>query len=266
VETYPSLPTLELKNYTALFFQSEMGSGTSVEMEKDEQECLQYICSRSDTRSFSVDSVEDNVKVGVSKIENIVPSFPNGLFAKRNIPSGTKIVFSSHPLATTFNDCMFDYSLVREATNGDELFAGIVKIRQLYYDKEKAARRVNVIARANVERETWYETCRFVAKGEELVRMYGFSTWLKELAELNVLTVRNIDGLLRYIEQVAVQKQWDPFHAYFDVIVKKIPVIRAANEKTLDKDLLIQYGTDKQSGEFVLVIASNKDSLFLRAH
>ena len=55
--------------------------------------------------------------------------------------------------------------------------------------------------------------------------MYGFSTWLKDIAELNVLTLRTLPGFLNYILYTKVNFPNDPFKDYFEHVRRSITFI-----------------------------------------
>lgn len=203
-----------------------MGSSLSVgrETETDEMNAIGLICSVEPAPALLLKD-SDLLEVRRSKVDSIPSNFSNGLFAKQNLPPHTTVCFMNTPISFMANDAMFDMKSITNAKTGEEMFEALVKCRNGYYNLEEATQRVNVITCAlRNDNKSCYMTTRFIAKGEEILRLYGFSTWLKELAELNILTTETVEGLLRYIEQVAVHYHRDPFHSYFN------DVVLAANE------------------------------------
>jgi hypothetical protein len=121
-----------------------------------------------------------------------------GLFATRNIENNT-IICDFNPYS---NDCMIDLSKVLFATTTEQSYEALVACREAYYNYAEVVKRVNACPMITSDNRYVLVSSRFIAKGEEIYRVYGFSTWLKELPETNVLNCITARAVLDYIVKV----------------------------------------------------------------
>jgi hypothetical protein len=190
-----------------------------VEPDADEQKCFPFIAKKYDPNDVHPKPDGDIVEPRPSPLSPGLADrsiVGKGLFAATNIPSDT-VVCQFDPFA---NDCMIDISDVINATTSQQAFDALAECRKKYYDYDEVAKNVNVCV-MTIDGIPWLVSTRFIAKGEEIKRIYGFSTWLKELPEINVLTCATARGVLDYIADVQAQKPHDHYIAYCAKIASK---------------------------------------------
>lgn len=149
-----------------------------------------------------------------------------GLFAGRNFKAGEIIICKEHPYTSGSNDAMMNLGPFIEASSAFAMEQAFIDARKKYYNYQDGDQRVNAVLIFSPEthREA-LKARRFIAKGEEILRVYGFSTWIKEIAELNLLTLRTLPGFFNYVVNVASKWRNDPFINYIDDVVRHIPAI-----------------------------------------
>ena len=131
------------------------------------------------------------------KQSNIVNA-GDGLFAEEAIPKNTFFIRAGTYKSMKTNDSMIDLTDIRLAQTSEKLYQALKNTSSNYYVLERAQEKVNVII-AIYNGENYFKTIKNVKKDEELVRMYGFSTWLLEIFPL--LTWDNLSGYQRFVEE-----------------------------------------------------------------
>lgn len=149
-----------------------------------------------------------------------------GLFAKRSFEVGEVVVAGSCRLSLAANDAMFDIRPILRAQTAVEMENALREARAKYYDLEKGNRRINVVMSVTNDGEA-YIARRAIAQGEEILRVYGFSTWIKELLEQGILKRRTLPGLLNYVAELHLDLATDPFAPYLNELIKRSPDILA---------------------------------------
>lgn len=161
--------------------------------EEDERAFLPLLTAR-ETFVISEDALYGlDVQVRPAKCEKTmyVPTHRYGLFATRDIKANEIIISNDNPLATGANDAMMDLRPFLNASSASEMEKAFHDAREKYYDSQTGEQRVNAILIYSPEiHKMALKARRFIAKGEEILRVYGFSTWIKDIAELNLLSLR----------------------------------------------------------------------------
>jgi len=170
-----------------------------------------------------IQDVEKTMHIGKSKIKTTyVVGYDEGLIASRNIEKGEAVIPVNHEWHQRMNDAMMDLTDIIEAKTSVEMENALIKTRSKYYDLEQGEKLVNVVMGVCQSHPTniMYVTTRFIAKGEELKRAYGFSTWLKEVAELNILTIKTLPGYLNYVKSQSSMIGRNPFGYYIKIVME----------------------------------------------
>lgn len=164
-----------------------------------------------------------------------IDGYEYGLFATRAFAKDEIVLVNSHKFSHGPNDAMFDLRPIIAACTAVEMEQALRDARSSYYDMEAAERRVNLVLCVDYEKNECLglKANRYIAAGEELRRVYGFSTWLKDLAELNLLTRHTLPGWLNFLVYMAEHHPHDPFGHYI------------ASVLMIHQEILKQcYGTD----------------------
>lgn len=138
-------------------------------------------------------------------------SFPsnksNGLYTKEAIPSGTTILEVHIDQLCMMNDGMVDLTDILSANNDDETYNSWKTLELTYYDMNKAQNMINVrmVAAPN---GLFYETIKDVPAGGELLRMYGFSSWIMEFSD--ILSDNRLKGFARFVNEYSMDMVGDP--------------------------------------------------------
>lgn len=131
-----------------------------------------------------------------------------GLFTKKQIPSGT-IISAVVRDASKLNDAVINLEDIIGARTSVEMYQAWIKLKDSYYDLEKIKRLVNVRMVMDASGRMFYETIRDVSPDEELLRIYGFTTWFFEI--LDVYTNKTIMGFIRFVDEFLKDLEGDPF-------------------------------------------------------
>jgi hypothetical protein len=149
-----------------------------------------------------------------------------GVVAARAIGKGQPLANADAPISVLLNDGALNLGPILAAKSAVELEAALLAARARYYDPS-VLQRVNVVMARDDAGCTWIVALRDIAEGEELLRTYGWSTWLKDLLELGVLPSSALPGLLHYVVAVATQMEDafddDPFGAYMQMLILQTP-------------------------------------------
>lgn len=210
-----------------------------VQPDEDEIKCFPFISKKYDVMSTKpmpkdrklIEERPSKLSPGI-KTRSIVGM---GIFASEDIPVDT-LVCGFNPLA---NDCAIDLSKVINALTAQEVFDGLVECREKYYNYSDVEKEVNVCVVKPPEEIPHLISLRFIAKGEEIKRIYGFSTWLKELPEINVLNCITARGVLDYIVKVQTQKVHDHYYQYCAMIASRHKEIIAVLDECEDQTMKV---------------------------
>jgi len=149
-----------------------------------------------------------------------------GVVAARAIGKGQPLASADAPISVLLNDGALDLGPILAAKSAVELEAALLAARARYYDPS-VLQRVNVVMARDDAGGTWIVALRDIAQGEELLRCFGFSTWLKELLELGVLPSSALPGLFNYVVAMATQMEAafddDPFGTYMQMLILQTP-------------------------------------------
>lgn len=136
--------------------------------------------------------------VGTSTLPGMTPEANRGLFAAHFIPAGTLLMSMELEGECLINDGMVNLTPVLAATNDAAMYEALKELHRRYYDTTVAAR-VNTIMASDAQGTTLYQARIDIPRGGELLRMYGFVTWIFEL--LPRMTSRTITGFACFVRE-----------------------------------------------------------------
>lgn len=131
-----------------------------------------------------------------------------GLFTKDAITKGT-IIMKVVREEGKMNDGVVDLEPILRASTSMAMYDAWINFSRTYYDLEKIKRVVNVRMVCDSTKTFYYEAIQDIPAGEELLRIYGFTTWTLEL--LDILTNKNIVGFMQFIKELAEDIDGDPY-------------------------------------------------------
>lgn len=131
-----------------------------------------------------------------------------GLFTKDAITTGT-IIMKVIREEGKMNDGAVDLEPILRASTSMEMYDAWINFSRTYYDLEKIKRVVNVRMVCDSTKTFYYQATQDIPAGEELLRIYGFTTWTLEL--LDILTNKNIVGFMQFIKELAEDIDGDPY-------------------------------------------------------
>jgi hypothetical protein len=128
-----------------------------------------------------------------------LPKANRGLFARDCIRAGTLIMPVELDSECHINDAMVDLTQVLAASDSTAMYQAVCQLHTAYYDPVVAAARVNTVMVTDPQGITMYQARTNIPKGAELLRMYGFVTWIFEL--LPRMNARTITGFAVFVHQ-----------------------------------------------------------------
>ena len=144
--------------------------------------------------------VNKSMKEALQIRESTFTKFPKncnkGVFATKNIPKDTKLADYFEENAVMINDALMNLGPILEARTSQEMYDALTTTRETYYDAEKAAKYLNVGLSP-----MWGDNValRDIAQDEELFRVYGFPSWLVEIATRGILTLATLPGFVFWV-------------------------------------------------------------------
>lgn len=131
-----------------------------------------------------------------------------GLFTLALIPEGT-IISSKFVEESKMNDAMVDLTDILQANTSEQIYHAWMSMKNTYYDIKKTKRDVNVRMIMDGNRNIFYEAIQDIPANKELVRIYGFTTWVLEI--LDILTNKTIVGFAQFIDELSKVSSHDPY-------------------------------------------------------
>jgi len=252
---------LSLESYKNSSFRKQMGLDiyetkmedlnikTSRELISHKEEIRKFlpymICFIKDDPIID-ETIELEIKISTLKTV-FLDECNRGLFTKSKIPFGTCIPITEE---TDFimNDPMIDLTEVSSADNNESLYKAWVNIRDNYYNINKAEKMTNIVM-SEYKKKMYFIARKDIEEGEELVRAYGFTTWIMD--SFPYLTNKNIIGFINFLEETLPLLENDPFYVKVSDLLKLIKC--NINAFSLDKEEKIYLGSMIQ---FLLMLRS----------
>lgn len=144
--------------------------------------------------------VDPNVKLEVRESTMkvmFIDGANQGLFTRNSIPANTIIM--KMPETCMMNDGLVDLTKLLSAITDIAIYDAWKELEASYYNEEKMRENINVRMVFD-GRYHYYQTIKDVPAGAELLRVYGFTTWIMELYHL---FSRNY-GFLRFLNEVNI--------------------------------------------------------------
>lgn len=112
---------------------------------------------------------------------------------------------------------------------------------EAYYDFEKAENVVNVVLSTDpLLRTSHYKAIKTINVGDELVRCYGFESWIREIAEIGILSTHNIIGFLNFVCDHKEMLSYN--HPYFEYITSLMNNYAHILEQTFGVENVVLLG------------------------
>jgi hypothetical protein len=166
----------------------------------------------------------------------------NGLFCTSDIKEGTVIMKVRPTSPCIMNDGMVDLNEILLAQTSMAMYNAWWNLYLSYYNVDHAVVRVNVKMVRDSNHTVYYHAMKDIPIGTELVRMYGFTTWIMEL--FDIMTNKTIVGFARFVDEFSRDLVGDPYvekiHALREALIK----LGINNIFTLD---LREYDTTMES-------------------
>lgn len=135
-----------------------------------------------------------------------------GLFTKIYIEKGTIIMpvplEQNNNSELIMNDGSVDLEPILSAYTSEQTYQAWIDMKKTYYDLDKIKRTVNVRIISN-KNKLYYEAIQDIPENNELIRLYGFSTWIFEL--FDILTNKNIVGFAQFVDLLSKCSDRDPY-------------------------------------------------------
>lgn len=120
--------------------------------------------------------------VGQSTLPGIPANSNRGLFTRQFIPAGTPLMTVNLTETCLMNDAMVNLTAVLAAADNISMYEALIQLHTHYYDDP--ASKVNVVMATDTHNRVMYCAKIDIPADTELVRMYGFETWISELLPL----------------------------------------------------------------------------------
>lgn len=188
-------------------YLSTSSTSSSGNMNAETTAALPYICAK----------IDGNLTVDPNVILEVKPStLPSGflegrhlgVYTKHAISKGTLIMKMDMGTESKMNDAAVDLEPILRADTSEKMYQAWTEMMRTYYDLEKLKRMTNVRMVTNGS-GACYEAIQDIPADGELVRVYGFTTWVLELFE--IFTNKNIVGFAHFIDDLSKNMQGDPY-------------------------------------------------------
>jgi len=171
---------------------------------KETYNIISYLCSVRDKPL----SIDPTVSLSIKR-SNIPSTFIDGkqygVFTDKNIARGT-IISSTN--IYMYNDGLIDLTELLNADNSEKTYIAWKNLKQSYYNIDKIKSVVNVIMVKDSYDTDYYEAITDIPANSELIRMYGFTTWIFEL--FDILTNKTIVGFSHFVNNLCSNIKGDP--------------------------------------------------------
>lgn len=127
---------------------------------------------------------------------------------------------------SSMNDCMWNMKSIQSSETSLEMFDALMENQMNYYNFEIGCERVNCIVSV-IDGEPYCVSRKVIGSDEEILRAYGFSTWMKEIVELNILKKSTLFRFFKYIQEFVKNHMAasEPYSAYLNLIIQNVPKI-----------------------------------------
>jgi hypothetical protein len=169
-------------------------------------EILSYMCEKTNRKLVVDPNISLITKPSTLPSEFIVDS-NKGLFTTKLITKGTIIMKMEGK--SMMNDGMVNLESILHANTSEECYQAWSNMKKSYYNIEKAKQVVNVRMLADRDGDSYYEAIQDISPNSELLRIYGFTTWIFEL--LHIITNKNVFGFAQFINDLSSNITGDPY-------------------------------------------------------
>jgi hypothetical protein len=196
----------------------------------DISEFIPYLCRYSDEPL----TVDPDVSLYIRPSElpvRFIPGRHMGLFARKHIVKGTIICYNPDQ-ESKMNDAMIDLGEILSSDTSDRIYEAWMDAKNSYYDIEKAKQDVNVRMITDRNGNIFYETIQDIPINKELLRIYGFTTWVLEIVE--ILTNKTIVGFAQFVDHLSMTSVGDPCES-------SVKLLRKALDNYHIDDIFVNY-------------------------
>jgi hypothetical protein len=169
-------------------------------------------------------SLISTLRVGRSKLKTTFTdsTMSYGLFTDKVIEEGD--VFARVESTLAANDYI-DYTAVAKATTNEEMYLAWRALAASYYDLDTIKSRVNVMTvLVESDGNRYLRALRRIEPGEELVRCYGFTTWIVTDPGIDVAL---LPGMLRFLDEFVPTMGEDPMGSEVRSVHQRMKTIAA---------------------------------------
>ena len=208
--------------------------------------------------TYSVAFIDSIVQPRSDLVFTVAPStltktqfLPNknmGLHTVSELPKDTLFTLDYEQEGTKMNDPMIDLTAVIQSSNSDQLYIALSDMYNNYYDLERVKQMVNVRIVMDSSKTSCYQAIKDIPAGGELLRIYGFATWLFEIFDL--LTAANLAGYAKFLLEF---QQKEPNDSFARRVAVTLDVLRKSNLRNYMVDDIIDmskyeldYGSNKK--------------------
>lgn len=131
-----------------------------------------------------------------------------GFFTKKPIPKGT-IIMKAMREESKMNDAAVNLEPILQANTSVAMYEAWTNLKKSYYEVDKIKQLVNVRMIVDSRGDPYYETIQDIPADGELLRVYGFTTWILEL--FDILTNKTVMGFIQFIDELMKEIDGDPY-------------------------------------------------------
>ena len=149
-----------------------------------------------------------------------LPECNLGLFTISPIPKDTIILPQFGEQEAPFNDAMVDLTNLIKARTSREMYQAWKEMQTNYYDLPRIQERVNVRMVVDSRGRMFYQTMKDIPGNTELLRIYGFTSWI--LIVLELLTKRNLAGYAQLVLDLERTERGDPIFPRIQIMAETL--------------------------------------------
>ncbi len=141
---------------------------------------------------------------------------------------------------------MVDLTNLIKARTSREMYQAWKEMQTNYYDLPRIQERVNVRMVLDSRRRMFYQTMKDIPANTELLRIYGFTSWI--LIVLELLTKRNLAGYAQLVLDLEKTERGDPIFPRIQIMAETLRRFYVGSYLT-DRIDLERYDRENDSDE-----------------
>lgn len=130
------------------------------------------------------------------------PGKNKGVFAKQDIKKGQ--VLFTFPYISNMNDGLVNFTESPSVKNSSEFYNFLIDFELNYHNDDKFKRVINTLMAVTADMTPYMVASRDIKKGEELLKVYGYATWVLEFFQY--ITNKNLAAYYHFLKTINMEQ------------------------------------------------------------